>query len=49
MGDVKLSKDKDFIYEEVDYSSVGIKKIIIKGIGEYSGQKGLLINETGVN
>lgn len=45
IGEIKLTKDKDFIYEEVDYSEVGIKKIVIKGIGEYSGQKGILIDE----
>lgn len=41
-----LAEGEDFICEEVDYSGVGIRKMLIKGIGEYSGQKGILIDES---
>ena len=49
IGKNELTEEEDFICEEVDYSGVGIKKIVIKGIGEYSGQKGILIDEDNSN
>lgn len=41
-NNTKLSKNVDYIYEEVDYPNLGIKEIIIKGIGKYIGEKSIL-------
>ena len=40
----ELAEGKDYDWEEEDYSEIGMKKIIIKGIGEYAGEKNILID-----
>lgn len=42
--DYVLSEGKDYTIEELDYSGIAIHKIIINGMGEYIGQKGILID-----
>ena len=39
-----LTEEKDYTIEEKDYAEIGVKKIIIKGFGEYLGEKNILID-----
>ncbi|MBR4396885.1 MAG: hypothetical protein IKS93_03420, partial [Methanobrevibacter sp.] len=45
MKDKILTQGKDYTVDELDYSGVGIHKIIINGTGEFIGQKGILIDK----
>ena len=40
----ELSEGIDYTWEEVDYPGIDIKKIFFKGMGEYAGQKRILID-----
>ena len=40
-----LEEGKDYSIEKIDYSGVGIEKLVINGIGDYIGQKGILIDK----
>lgn len=44
MKDKTLIEGEDYTIETVDYSEVGIEKIAINGMGDYIGQKGVLID-----
>ncbi|MBO7518994.1 MAG: CDP-glycerol glycerophosphotransferase family protein [Methanobrevibacter sp.] len=43
-GDKTLIEGEDYSIEKIDYSVVGLEKIAINGMGEYTGQKGMLID-----
>ena len=43
-GDETLIEGKDYSIEKIDYSVVGLEKIAINGMGDYVGQKGILID-----
>lgn len=45
-GDKILNEGEDYTIEKIDYIDVGIEQIKINGIGEYSGQKRMLIDIT---
>ena len=40
----ELSEGIDYICEEVDYPGIDLKKIIFRGIGDFIGQKRILID-----
>ena len=40
-NNIQLSKEIDYICEEVDHPNLGIKEIIVKGIGKYIGEKSI--------
>lgn len=44
MKDNLLSNEKDYIYEIKEFKGLSLMKIIYKGIGEYSGEKSILID-----
>ena len=44
IGDKTLTEGEDYTIDGLDYEGVGIHKVIINGIGEYIGEKGLLID-----
>ena len=43
-----LEEGMDYRIEKIDYSGVGIEKLVINGIGDYVGQKGILIDKMNV-
>ena len=43
--DYTLIKEKDYVYEWFEYPDLGLDRIVIEGIGEYSGKKTILIDK----
>lgn len=44
IDDASLSNGEDYIYEWKEYEGLDLKKIIIKGIGEFRGEKSILMD-----